>query len=623
MAVSILNANWTANWGGGLAHASTEGYASYWGGRGSENANRGYAPDRAFSGWYYQELANYVALHGAEATEQAYGLKDGVDYTVGADGTVTVTTPTGVTYTGSADGQTGHFEGILDSGVSLTGAGYNGNKFAVQQFGAREYVSCDGYGNLSARSYTVEEYRALLDEAVKNGITVETPEGEGLKGQIAALEAELAELNAQLGDARATQAEASSALATAQGAQAAAQQELDAMDERPTSERLQQAVDEAQRALDAAKDAQQTAGARYESVKGSVDAALKELGAQKDAASTALADAQARLSGLASDRDTAQAELTGANALLASLNGAALGYHAALDGRDVAARSLADAQGALDTLAAEVERLGGEVADATADHEAKQGAADAAGATAEQEQAVARTKAALDAAEQQFGALTAARDTARDGAAAAQGELAAAQGRLDALIEDEAGLERRIAALADVAAENGARAAAWERLLAAQEPGDIVLNGIDDGVLGDTGAEAAVAAQAAGAHDRHAATLDEIARAQAALDAARGAYDAAVADDAATQRELVEKLADLAMAQDAHDRLIARFAPGDGGAPEAGAGTVRQASMEMAAPAGGMPQTGDASQLAALGFAGAGVAVLAAGAVASRKRREA
>ncbi|WP_229254390.1 hypothetical protein, partial [Collinsella ihumii] len=134
-------------------------------------------------------------------------------------------------------------------------------------------------------------------------------------------------------------------------------------------------------------------------------------------------------------------------------------------------------------------------------------------------------------------------------------------------------------------------------MLAQQTAEDIVVNGLKVAT-----ASPAVAQAAAEAHSAYQAKKDALDKAAGELDAARAAYEEASERAGVTEQELAEKLADLAMAQDAYDRLVAQMGwdkPAADDDQDAGAvsgndsdGTKQQASMGTAGSNGksGLPQ---------------------------------
>ncbi|WP_020424317.1 MULTISPECIES: LPXTG cell wall anchor domain-containing protein [Enorma] len=164
-------------------------------------------------------------------------------------------------------------------------------------------------------------------------------------------------------------------------------------------------------------------------------------------------------------------------------------------------------------------------------------------------------------------------------------------------------------------------------MLAQQTAEDIVVNGLKVAT-----ASPAVAQAAAEAHNAYQAKKDALDKAAGELDAARAAYEEASERAGVTEQELAEKLADLAMAQDAYDRLAKQMgwdkpaADGDQGTgvvnDNDGNGTKQQASMETAGSNGksDLPQTGDPAAAMAAGIALAGAAAVAGGAHFRRRR---
>ena len=118
----------------------------------------------------------------------------------------------------------------------------------------------------------------------------------------------------------------------------------------------------------------------------------------------------------------------------------------------------------------------------------------------------------------------------------------------------------------------------------------------------------------------HKSEAEEAARARAELEAAEEALAAAQADKRVTEQELAEKLADLAMAQDAYDRLAKQMGWDVEEAP------VKQAAVKTtakpAAKADTLAQTGDPAAVVAAGMAIAGAAAVVGGAHFRRRRSE-
>lgn len=150
MAIGMLNANWSSAYyelTGYLGHAAAYGENYYWG----ENIAYGHGSvEAAFEGWYWQEKANYTGK--------------------------SVTNPeTGKVYAPQAGGETGHYTSIIDSSAKVTGAGYSmnaGTPFFSQEFKRQNSIPGPSLGGLVDRElsedlYTVDEYRARLDAAVK------------------------------------------------------------------------------------------------------------------------------------------------------------------------------------------------------------------------------------------------------------------------------------------------------------------------------------------------------------------------------------------------------------------------------------------------------------------------
>ena len=151
MAVAMVNANWTAayfNITGNLAHAAQFGERYNW----SENIAWGYSdPVAVFRGWYWQEKANYI-------------------------GKAVVDPDTRATYQPQSGGETGHYLTIVNPSYTVAGAGFSMNHNQLvfaQEFKAENTIPRPDFtGNyfesgVTDDLYTVDEYRARLDAAVK------------------------------------------------------------------------------------------------------------------------------------------------------------------------------------------------------------------------------------------------------------------------------------------------------------------------------------------------------------------------------------------------------------------------------------------------------------------------
>ena len=152
-------------------------------------------------------------------------------------------------------------------------------------------------------------------------------------------------------------------------------------------------------------------------------------------------------------------------------------------------------------------------------------------------------------------------------------------------------------------------------MLAQQDAESIVKDGLKVAT-----ASPAVAQAAAEAHNAYQAKKDALDKATGELDAARAAYEEASERADATEQELAGKLADLAMAQDAYDRLAKQMGWDVEEAP------VKQAAVKTtakpAAKADALAQTGDPAAVVAAGMAIAGAAAVVGGAHFRRRRSE-
>lgn len=155
--------------------------------------------DHAYEGWYDEEKAlydfvqKYLAEHpGATEDEAKQAAKD--------SGMVS---HSGYSY--------GHYETLLDNGVTVTGFGYSMNNrqgAATQQFGSNTYIVDDGsmYGDFrEAHLYTLDEMEALLT-GYKNSIDAKIAEAQ------ANLDRKQAELEALMAKKETTAAQLKAAI---------------------------------------------------------------------------------------------------------------------------------------------------------------------------------------------------------------------------------------------------------------------------------------------------------------------------------------------------------------------------------------------------------------------------
>lgn len=177
--IGMVAEQMAVNWMTGtntLAHTALIGYYCIW--NSAENAASGlgkYPTD----GWFYAEFANYLATNGTSGLSSYGTYVAGKDYTY-ENGVYRVTSPyTGMTYTGVVGGETGHFKTIMTPYMRLVGMGYNG-VFSAQAYDNGEssgeyedsYLQHTGqpptYRRVPVKSktYTVDEYRALIYEAM-------------------------------------------------------------------------------------------------------------------------------------------------------------------------------------------------------------------------------------------------------------------------------------------------------------------------------------------------------------------------------------------------------------------------------------------------------------------------
>ncbi len=618
MCEAAMHANWSAETGT-TDHAVNHGYGQQWGGTWGENAAWGYTaadgPRDFFTGWYYQEKADY--------TQQAQ------------------TDPsTGKVYQPHAKGdpayQTGHYTTIISSGKKYTGMAYRPTSntgygsTAVNVFGS----SNTAMGNASRdKTYTTDALRQLIAQAQDEGVvlyhfdggnliydSVEPGEG-GSANQdaINKLEDQLADLKSQLATAEQTAADKQQAYDGAVADKTEANKALAAIGERPTDESLQQAVADAQAALKQAEAEKAKADANLTQVKADAEAKLAELNGQKSDLQTKLDEANADIAGLTQAAEDALADLNQAKENNQAVIDAGDAYRAAKANLATAEDALAAAQETVDDLNDAIADTTAKVVDAQKAVDAAENAYDQSGPTAEQKQALTDAEAALKNATDELNRLTEARDKAKKTADAAQQAVDANAALMSGL---EAAIAEQQALIDDADAklpEATAKRDAWTAVFEQQSAEDIVKNGFT-GTTSDTD----VAAALAGAHGAYDDKLDELARAEAALDAANEALEAAQANKATSAEDLAEAMADQALAQEAYDRvkaevdaLLAKQEPAEEPVQQASQRTPeQQARLET------LPTTGDPAAVWAAGLAVAGHAAAAGGAHFRRRDEE-
>ena len=626
--VAMIEAAYHANWSaetGTVGHASQNGYKQQWGGSWGENAAWGYTAEDGrrdfFTGWFYQEKANYTK-------------KD-------------VTDPsTGITYHPEEGGQTGHYTNIISSDKKYTGMAIATDMprygtSAVNVFGSKEILGGRQYYD---KTYTVSELRNLINQAIDEGVvlyhfesgdviydSVEPGEGDSSnQDAINKLEAQLADLKSQLATAEQTAADKQQIYDDAVADKTEADEALAAIGERPTDESLQQAVDDAQAALEQAEAEKAEADANLTQIKAETEAKLAELNGQKSDLQTKLDEANAGIAGLTQAAEDALADLNQAKENNQAVIDAGDAYRAAKANLATAENALAAAQGTVDDLNDTIADTTAKVADAQKAVDAAENAYDQSGPTAEQAQAVTDAEAALKAATDELHRLTEARDEAKATADAAQQAV-------DANAELVSGLEAAIAeqqALIDDAdaklPEATAKRDAWTAVFEQQSAEDIVKNGFTG-----TTDDAEIAGIVADAHGAYADKLQELADAKAKLDAANEALEAAKTRKDTTAQDLAEAMADQALAQEAYDRvkaevdaLLAKQEPAE--EPTQGEeAPVQQAGMKTEMTTqdqtdSDLPQMGDTANtmISMLALAG-GLAVVGGTAMNRRRRNDA
>lgn len=613
--VAMVEAAYHANWSaetGTIGHASQNGYDQQWGGSWGENAAWGYTAEDGrrdfFTGWFYQEKANYTK-------------KD-------------VTDPnTGITYHPEEGGQTGHYTNIISSNKKYTGMAIATDMprygtSAVNVFGSKDLLGGRTY---SDKTYTTDALRQLIAQAQDEGVvlyhfedgsviydSVEPGEGDSSnQDAIDRLEAQLADLKSQLATAEQTAADKQQVYDDAVADKNAADEALAAIGKRPTDESLQQAVADAQAALEQAEAEKDAADANLTQVKAETEAELAELNGQKSDLQTKLDEANADIAGLTQAAEDALADLNQAKENNQAVIDAGEAYRTAKANAEAARAAEAEAQKTVDALSDAVAELEGEVATAQTAVDNAQAAYDAAGPTAEQTEALAKAEAALEDAKAELERLTDARDEAKGLADAAKN---AAEGN-DELIEKLAEQIAEQQALIDDADAKlpgaKAKADAWAAVFAQQDAESIVT----DGFAGTTD-DADIADALAAAHGAYETKLEELEAAKVKLEAAEEALKAAEADKEATAEDLAAAEADYAMAKEAYDKLVALMGWDEEPEQEV-TGTTRPAgdrTPEQQAKLEALPTTGDPTSLAFAGMALAGVAAVAGGAHFRRRR---
>lgn len=511
----------------------------------------------------------------------------------------------------------GHYINILDPSYTVTGAAVSGQVSGQvynysNAFKDRVQYWSEGYND--GNRYTVAEYRALIERAVAEGVNdpfgpvpEDSPAAESIKKEIAKLKEQLDGANENLSAAQQTAQDFTAGLAGATQELKQKQQALKDLGERPTNESLQGAYDQALKELDAAKQAHKQADANLKDVRASAEKAIGDLKAEKKGEQDALSNAQGALDDLKQAAKDAQAKLDETKAHYADLMKVHADLEQAASDADDALKTLAAAQAAVNGLTEQIAQCERDVDAAKTAVATKQAELAALpGASKEQLKALEDARTSLDAAKAKLAELTAARDearTARDKAVAAK-ELADAR---VAEVQNDIKLNERLLAEAEAGLPAAQQNAAhWQDVFAQQDAHDIVVDGFN-GSVQDPGISQALAR----AHDTYVAKLEAANAAKAHVAAAQAALDEALSKQETTDTELAEKLADLAMAQDAYRRIAAELNSADSSSQQPG-GVATQAVYE-AGTFDDLPQTGDATALAVTGLALAGAVALVSG----------
>ena len=358
MVQAAYNANWSAETGT-IGHASQHGYPSQWGsGMTGENAAWGYTAEDTinpnsfkgdfFTGWYYQEKANYLKQD--------------------------VTDPSsGKVYHPEEGGQTGHYLNIIRDNWNYTGMAYT-NSGSYGSTGVNVFSSGNSLANRSTadKTYTTEQLRDLIDQAkaegvqkyeLRNGRIVYVESTADNSAQIAALEEQLSGLRTQLSEAQKTAATAASTLGTAQGNLKTAQTNLAAIGERPTDESLQQAYDEALAAYQQALKDESDAEGKLEQVKKDVADEVGKLEAQQTALQAQFDQAEKDIAGLEQATADALSDLEEAERNNKAVINAGEAYRTAKANAEAARAAEAEAQATVDALNKAIAGLEGDIAE--------------------------------------------------------------------------------------------------------------------------------------------------------------------------------------------------------------------------------------------------------------------
>ena len=509
--------------------------------------------------------------------------------------------------------EVGHYVNLLNPRYTVTGAAMSGN-VTGQVYNYKNTFTDKAVSwpeaNGDGGRYTVAEYRALIERSRAEGVNdpyATLPDGAGgtqaIKDQIAKLEQQLAGVESHLANANTAAQGHSADVKAAKQALAQAQEQLAALGERPTDDSLQQALSKAQAELKTAEQAKAAAESELAATKNNVDATVAKLEKDKAHKQETLGKLQASLGALQKEAEVKNAELEVARTTASSVYAAHKALEKAQADKAASDKALASAESHVPELEAQTAQARKDADAAAKTVETKQTElANNPGATAEQLERLQSAQNALDKARRQLAELTAKRDAANKAVELAEADKQAADKQVEQVRAQIAETQK---ALDDALAELPAaqeKANAWQQALAQQDAQSIVLNGFTGSVDNKDVSKALAAA-----HDAYMGKVKQLEAAQAHVADAQAAYDSALASKQATEQELAERLADLAMAQDAHDRIVASAAP---------APNKNDAEGEAAK---GLPQTGDATAAVALAAGAAGAMTLAGG---MRRRKQ-
>lgn len=580
--IAQMNTNWQVDnlKNGEFGHASYKGYRWVWGNAWGENINVGYGVPRAFDDWYWQEKATYTKSAQTDPV-------------------------TGRTYQPENGGQTGHYTTIVRPVYKYTGFGYAQGvpgyiHTMAQEFGAQDNWSQD------ETSYSTAELRALMQQAKQEGIVPTEDEKTKIQAEIATLEAELNTLSGKIQGAEHDVATAQTNHEGAQAAQTAAEKALADHGTKPDSSAAEAAVAEAQTQANQAQQVKKDADQKLTDTQAAATAAKDKLQKQIDALTQEKTEKQNSLADLNADITRAKDVLTQLEQRYAGLSESFAELTAAQKTATEADKQLKDGLDAFDELGQALGQLRDQIAAAEETRNQAQAAYEAVDPETkkpalQQAQAnLAQAQTHVDELNQAVVAAQEKRDAAKKAKQAAQDEVAALQ-------DKQAKLEQSIKDLEAQANEQIALADAWRDVFNNQSAEDIVKNGLTAPTNTDVISQSAKAA-----HEAYQQAVNNVAAAQAVLKKKEQAYADAAALAKNTTQALAEQLADLAVAQDAYNRLAERQKPV---AKHEKHKTAKSTKKHLRKET--LPQTGDAGMASALGVAFAGVI----GVAGSRLRR--